>query len=173
MLSFQKKEKSKKWAVDLLAKVFFISALVFSFAGCEEGAEDRNVDTDVINIPMSADEEMDEDELPKIVFDETEFNTGKITQGEVVNHTYSFTNEGNAPLVISSVQGSCGCTIPRSYPRGKIMPGEGGEIDVEFDSDNKWGEQTVTISVVTNSSPALTQLIIRTNIIVPDNMKTN
>jgi hypothetical protein len=159
--------------VDLLVKAFSMAAVILLFSACTDDAEDRNVDTDVINIPMSADDEMDEDKLPKIVFEEREFNTGKITQGEVVNYTYRFTNEGNAPLVISSVQGSCGCTIPRNYPKGKIMPGEGGEIEVEFDSDNKWGEQTVTISVVTNSSPALTQLIIRTNIIVPDNMKTN
>lgn len=148
-------------------------ALILLFSACADDAEERKVDTDVINIPMSADDEMDKDELPRIVFEQREFNTGKITQGEVVNYTYKFTNEGSAPLVISSVQGSCGCTIPRNYPKGKIMPGEGGEIEVEFDSDNKWGEQTVTISVVTNSSPALTQLIIRTNIIVPDNMKTN
>jgi len=159
--------------VDLLLKLGVLLVLLVAFTGCKEDAEDRKVDTDVINIPMSADEEMDEDELPKIVFEEKEYNTGKITQGEVLNFTYAFRNEGNAPLVISSVQGSCGCTIPRNYPKGKIMPGEGGEIEVEFDSDNKWGEQTVTISVVTNSSPALTQLIIRTNIIVPDNMKTN
>jgi hypothetical protein len=150
-----------------------MAVLILAFTGCSDDSEERKVDTDVINIPMSAEDEMDEGELPKIVFDQREFNTGKITQGEVVNYTYKFTNEGNAPLVISSVQGSCGCTIPRNYPKGKIMPGEGGEIEVEFDSDNKWGEQTVTISVVTNSSPALTQLIIRTNIIVPDNMKTN
>jgi len=159
--------------VDLLLKLGVLLVLLVAFTGCKEDAEDRKTDTDVINIPMSADEEMDEDELPKIVFEEKEYNTGKITQGEVLNFTYAFRNEGNAPLVISSVQGSCGCTIPRNYPKGKIMPGEGGEIEVEFDSDNKWGEQTVTISVVTNSSPALTQLIIRTNIIVPDNMKTN
>jgi len=159
--------------VDLLAKFFLIAGIAFTITACSDDGDERNVDTGVINIPMSADEEMDKNELPEIVFEETEFNTGKITQGEIINYTYKFTNEGRAPLVISSVQGSCGCTIPRNYPKGKIMPGEGGEIEVEFNSDNKWGEQTVTISVVTNSSPALTQLIIRTNIIVPDNMKTN
>jgi len=159
--------------VDLSTRIFLFLILTLSVTACNNDSDDRKVDTDVINIPMSADDEMDESELPKIVFDETTVNTGKITQGEVLNFTFPFSNEGNSPLVISSVKGSCGCTIPRSYPRGKIMPGEGGEIEVEFDSDNKWGEQTVTVSVVTNSSPALTQLIIRTNIIVPDNMKTN
>ena len=160
--------------MDLSIRIILIALLTFSLHSCKEDSEDRKVNTDVINIPSSADDDgMDADKLPKIVFEETEFNTGKITQGEIVNYSYKFTNEGNAPLVISSVKGSCGCTIPRNYPKGKIMPGEGGRIDVEFDSDNKWGEQTVTVSVTTNSSPALTQLIIRTNIIVPDNMKTN
>src|SRR5690606_32481844 len=106
-----------------------------------------------------------------ISFEETEFNSGKITQGEVLNYIYKFENTGDAPLVISSVSGSCGCTIPRSYPTGKIMPGEGGEINVEFNSDNKWGEQTITISVATNAIPAATMLYIKSNIVVPDNMK--
>ena len=159
--------------VDSLLKSLFILFGAVAIVACNNSAEDRTVSTDVINIPASADGEMDMDELPKIVFEETEFNTGKITQGEIVNYNYSFTNDGNAPLVISSVTGSCGCTIPKNYPKEKIMPGEGGVIEVEFDSDNKWGEQVVTISVVTNSSPALTQLLIRTNIVVPDNMKTN
>lgn len=147
-----------------------LSILLFS---CSNGDNEETVDTDIINIPATIDEELDTSDSPKIVFEETEFNTGKITQGAVLNYTYKFVNEGNSPLVISSVSGSCGCTVPRSYPTGKILPGEGGEIEVEFDSDNKWGEQTVTVSVVTNAVPSLTQLIIRTNIVVPDNMKTN
>ncbi|MCA1762126.1 MAG: DUF1573 domain-containing protein [Flavobacteriales bacterium] len=165
-------ERLKKWAVDLSRNFFFLLFLAFATISCESESERRKVNSDIIQIP-SSDEEAEDMELPKIEFEETEFSTGKITQGEIVNYTYKFENTGDAPLVISSVQGSCGCTIPRSYPTGKIFPGEGGEIEVEFNSDSKYGEITVSISVIANTVPSLTQLIINTNIVVPDKMKTD
>jgi len=158
--------------VDLSRNLLLLSVLIAVLASCQNDSERRKVDSDIIQIPSSEEEAADMD-LPKIEFEETEFSTGKIVQGEIVNYTYKFENTGDSPLVISSVQGSCGCTIPRSWPKGKIFPGESGEIDVEFNSDNKFGEITVSISVIANTVPSLTQLIINTNIVVPDNMKTD
>lgn len=149
-----------------------MSILSIVFAGCDSSNSDRSVGTDVIENPATLNGETNR-AMPEITFDETEFNSGKITQGEILNYVYKFENTGDAPLVISSVTGSCGCTVPRSYPKGKIMPGEGGEIEVEFNSDEKWGEQTVTISVATNAVPSSKMLYIKTNIVVPDNMKTS
>lgn len=160
--------------MDLLIKIrntgFLVAAL--ALVSCNDTTNDRSIGTDSIESPASLKDHKDQ-KLPRIEFEQTEFSTGKITQGEVRTFDYNFTNTGNAPLIISEVNGSCGCTIPRSYPKGKIMPGEGGTIEVEFNSDNKWGTQTVTINVATNAIPAFTQLIIRTEIVVPDNMKTN
>ena len=150
--------------------LFLFSGLLLG--ACSSTPTDRSIGTDVIESPATLNGKKAK-KTPQITFEETEFNSGKITQGEVLNYVYKFENTGDAPLVISSVTGSCGCTIPRSYPTGKIMPGEGGEIDVEFNSDNKWGEQTITISVTTNAIPAATMLYIKSNIVVPDNMKIN
>src|SRR5690348_15513509 len=41
----------------------------------------------------------------------TSFDFGKITQNKPVTKEFSFTNDGTVPLVISSVQESCGCTV--------------------------------------------------------------
>jgi hypothetical protein len=106
-----------------------------------------------------------------ISFSEKTIEAGKITQGEVLTHRFEFTNTGKAPLLISNVDGSCGCTIPRNYPKGKVMPGESGEIEVEFNSDGKAGFQNVSIIVSANTIPAATQLLIKTDVVVPDNMK--
>ncbi len=165
-------EESKKWAVDLLNKYFFFILLAggVSLISCEE--EDRSVGTDIIDIPSTLGDE-NANSKAKIEFEQTEILAGKITQGDVLTYSYNFTNVGDGPLVISSVTGSCGCTIPRNYPKGKILPGEKGTIEVEFNSDNKWGDQVVTISVVTNTLPSLTQLLIRTEVVVPDNMKSD
>jgi hypothetical protein len=134
-------------------------------------AEDRSVGTEMIDIPTNEDGSVNEDELPVINFAEKTFQAGKITQGEIITHTFKFTNTGEAPLLIATVDGSCGCTIPRSYPTGKIMPGEGGEIEVEYNSDGKSGIQDVSIIVSANTVPAATQLMIKTEVVVPDNMK--
>lgn len=141
-------------------------------ASCTDDANDRKVGTEVIEIPVTLDDQNAKANA-EITFEETEVFTGEIAQGDVLNFSFPFTNTGEGPLVITSVIGSCGCTIPKNYPKDKIMPGEGGVIEVEFDSDNKWGEQVVSISVVANTIPSMNQLIIRTNIVVPDNMKTN
>ncbi len=156
---------------NVFAVACFVVAILVT--ACTQKEADRGVGTEVIDIPASLHEDNSGEKKAQITFDYTERNTGKIVQGDVVDYVFPFTNTGDAPLIISSVVGSCGCTIPKNYPKGKILPGEGGELEVSFDSDNKWGEQVVTINVTTNALPSLTQLIIRTNIIAPDNMNTN
>jgi hypothetical protein len=152
-------------------RAILIFGMAIFIGACASEGDNRTVGTESIDLPVDSEKGIDRSKLPEITFDQKVYETGKITQGEVLNFTYAFTNTGNAPLVISNVSGSCGCTIPRSYPTGKILPGEGGEIEVEFDSDNKWGEQTVSITVTANTVPSLTQLLIRTEIVVPDRMK--
>lgn len=148
--------------------VIFAIAIV---TGCNNNtSEDRAVGADVLDNPATLTGKKI-DKMPEISFEETEFEAGDISQGEILNYVYKFKNTGNAPLVLSSVSASCGCTVAKNYPKGKILPGEGGEIAVEFNSDNKWGELDVSITVAANTIPAVTQLLIRTNIVVPDNMK--
>ncbi|HKK40312.1 MAG TPA: DUF1573 domain-containing protein [Cryomorphaceae bacterium] len=152
------------------AKYIIAMVVLALFAGCED-SENRSVGTEMIDIPTDEEGMVDQDEIPVIEFNETTFEVGRITQGEIINHTFEFTNTGEAPLVITSVDGSCGCTIPRSYPKGKVMPGEGGKIEVEYNSDGKAGVQKVSIIVSANTIPAATQLLIKTEVVVPDNMK--
>lgn len=158
--------------MDLSIKKYGLIAFlaIGMLAGCNTDSTDRSVSTDTLDNPATL-KGKKIDKMPEITFEETEFETGEISQGEVVNYVYKFKNTGNAPLVLSSVTASCGCTVAKNYPKGKILPGEGGEIAVEFDSDNKWGDLDVSITVGTNTIPAVTQLLIRTKIVVPDNMK--
>ncbi len=148
--------------------VIFFFAVIIS---CHSSHDDRTVGTEMIDIPISSEGKSFKN-LPVIEFESTEINSGKIAQGEILQLVYKFENTGSAPLIISSVEGSCGCTIPKTWPREKILPGETGEIEVEFNSDGKSGEQVVTISVVTNTIPSLTQLLIKTDIAAPNNFET-
>ncbi|MEL7021356.1 MAG: DUF1573 domain-containing protein [Bacteroidota bacterium] len=98
-----------------------------------------------------------------ITFAETEFNFGTVTEGEKVSHTYSFTNTGAEPLILSNAKGSCGCTVPQ-WPKEPIAPGESGEITVEFNSKNKKGQRNQKVTVTANTNPAQTVILLKGNV---------
>ena len=82
-------------------------------------------------------------------WENTMYNFGNINQGEVVNYTFKFTNNGTEDLLIQSASASCGCTVPKK-PEGAIAPGGQGEIVVRYDSKGKSGQQSPVITIVAN-----------------------
>lgn len=86
---------------------------------------------------------------PTIEFDNKTFNFGKLTQGENVEHEYSFKNTGKSELVIRKVRASCGCTAIITDKK-VIHAGEAGSIKVNFNSRGKMGNQNKTVTVITN-----------------------
>jgi hypothetical protein len=85
---------------------------------------------------------------------------GTIVEGEKVEHTFKFTNTGDADLVISSATASCGCTIA-NWPKEPIAPGETNEIKVEYNSAGKSAMQTKDITILANTNPVKTILQIK------------
>ncbi|AUC15279.1 hypothetical protein BTO06_09065 [Tenacibaculum sp. SZ-18] len=72
-------------------------------------------------------------------------NYGKITQGSEGKRVFEFTNVGDAPLIISEIKSTCGCTVP-SKPEKPIMPGEKGQIEVSYDTKRLGGfSKAITI----------------------------
>jgi len=103
---------------------------------------------------------MGEEGSPQIQFEEREFNWGTIYDGEKMNHIFTFTNTGDAELVIESVNSSCGCTAVLVSEK-VIPPGGKGEIKASFDSTRRTGTQTKTITVKSNDpkEPSITLMI--------------
>ena len=99
-----------------------------------------------------------------IQMDVMDHNFGKITDGDVVSHKFSFTNTGENPLIISNASGSCGCTVPE-FPKEPIAPGAKGEILVKFDSKGKIGNQRKSVTVTANTNPATTQFFINAEVL--------
>ena len=97
---------------------------------------------------------------PEFKFTQTAHDFGNINEGDVVEHTFSFTNAGQAPLIISSATGSCGCTIPQ-WPKEPIPVGGQGEILVQFNSKNKPNAQSKTVTITANTYPKITKLNIK------------
>jgi len=95
------------------------------------------------------------EELGEISFAEKEFNFGSIPEGKIVNHTFEFTNTGQAPLILSQVNASCGCTTPE-YSKAPILPGQKGLISVAFNSQGQVGKQQKIVTVMSNASNGIT-----------------
>lgn len=85
---------------------------------------------------------------PVMKFESTVVDYGTIEQHADPYRAFAFTNEGNAPLVITSAKGSCGCTVPE-YPKEPIMPGEDAEVKVRYATD-RIGKFTKSITLTTN-----------------------
>lgn len=97
----------------------------------------------------------------EIKFDQTIHNFGAFSgKDPKVSCVFTFTNAGDAPLIINQAVPSCGCTIA-SYPKEPIMPGKKGEIKVSYDGTNKFpGHFKKSITVRTNGVTEMTRLYI-------------
>ena len=102
--------------------------------------------------------------LPVITFEEEFHDFGEIQEGQVVEHTFVFTNEGSGPLIISQAKPSCGCTVPE-WPRQPIAPGQKGQIKVSFNSSNRAGRQDKRVTLTTNAVPQTKVLNITSTVI--------
>lgn len=127
----------------------------------------KKLPSDLVTNPKSA--EKPSDVKPMIQFDKTEYDFGKILQGEVVSYTFHFTNAGNAPLIITGVDKSCGCTAG-DYPREPIAPGQRGDIKITYDSKNHFGFQSKSVIVNSNTVPSQTTLRIKAEVRTPDQL---
>ena len=101
--------------------------------------------------------------FPKFTFDQEEHNFGQIRDGDIVSHTFRFTNSGEAPLIISKATAACGCTVPQ-WPKQPIPVGGSGEIQVQFDSSNKPGMQNKVVTITANTESKVKKLLIRAQV---------
>jgi len=129
------------------------------------GKKKSGVNSDIVNNPLTADGNGDPEKMAAITFDEKQFNFGEIIQGQVVEHDFIFTNTGKSDLVIYDSKGSCGCTVPE-WPKEPIKPGKKDKVHVKFDSTNKDGHQTKTVTLTCNTQPNQVTLEIVGDVII-------
>ena len=97
-----------------------------------------------------------------------DFETEVIDYGTIKKQSdgvraFTFTNTGNAPLIISEVKTSCGCTVP-TYSKEAILPGEVGEIKIKYDT-KRLGSFTKSVTVTSNAKQARKTLKIKGTIV--------
>ncbi len=165
-----------------LTKVLFVAVLAASAIGCRDRAAEKRIaelearlsqleTNKSASTPTTATPQVDpnaaasapveakpEGPIPAFKFERLEYDFGQIREGEKVSYTYKFTNTGDAPLIVQSVQPSCGCTAP-DWSKEPIPVGGNGFVKVEFDSNGKQGIQNKIVTVVANTYPK--QMVLR------------
>ena len=107
-----------------------------------------------------------QDKAAKIEFKTETVDYGTIEKGADGIRVFEFTNTGDAPLIISKVSSSCGCTIPKK-PEEPILPGKNGEIQVKYDT-NRVGPIRKAITVISNADTPTKVLKIKGEIKAPE-----
>ncbi|TXE16555.1 DUF1573 domain-containing protein [Psychroserpens burtonensis] len=110
-----------------------------------------------------------QEKVAKIEFKTDVIDYGTIEKGSDGVRIFEFTNTGNAPLIITNVKSTCGCTVPKK-PDGPILPGETGKIEVKYDT-NRVNPIRKTITVTSNADTPNVALKIKGLVI--DSSKTN
>lgn len=91
---------------------------------------------------------------PAVEFPELVHDFGTIAEnGGAVSHEFTFTNTGDAPLMIVNASASCGCTRP-DFPKKPIKAGKSDRIKVTFLPAGRPGEFNKTVTVRTNAKKA-------------------
>lgn len=62
---------------------------------------------------------------------------------------FKFTNTGEAPITITNVHSTCGCTVP-DKPAAAVMPGASGVIPVTYKPADRQGRQAQSIEIETS-----------------------
>lgn len=97
-------------------------------------------------------------------FEATHHDFGSINGTDKAEKVFTFTNTGDADLIITDAKASCGCTVPE-FPRAPIVPGGKGTIKVVFNPMDRKGMQNKSVTLTTNTAIGKEKLTIKANIV--------
>lgn len=149
-----------------MKKIFnvFASVIVLQFLACSSPQTENQAPANEIPVEIvsSGDgiEAASETAVAKIEIQNDGFDFGTIQQGQKVEHTFTFKNVGNSPLIVTGATASCGCTTPE-FSNHPIAPGADGMVKVVFDSEGQIGQQHKVIIVTSNAENNMVQFHLR------------
>ncbi|WP_420457231.1 DUF1573 domain-containing protein [Rubrivirga sp.] len=92
----------------------------------------------------------------RVAFDTETLDLGRIAEADgPVHRTFRFTNAGDAPLRLTSVEAACGCTTP-SWTSDPVAPGGSGTVEVAYDPAGRPGDFEKAVFVVAEGADAVT-----------------
>jgi len=87
---------------------------------------------------------------PRAVVDKPVVDVGKVKKGDPIQHEFVIRNAGDAPLEITEVKPSCGCTVAE-YD-AVIAPGATGRVKTVVKTDSFGGGIAKSVTVFTNDA---------------------
>ena len=93
---------------------------------------------------------MQTDNKPEFKFAEETHDFGKVPQGKPVSWEFKFTNTGEEPLIISNVESTCGCTVPK-YTTTPVLKGQSGTITVTFNAASVQPSFSKAVTIKSNA----------------------
>jgi hypothetical protein len=139
-----------------------IASLV-SFTSCKENAAEK---INQENVTKAAERDSQAIVFPSVSFDKTEHDFGQIMNGTPVETTFSYTNSGRSPLVVTDIKSTCGCTVPQGWSKEPLMPGASSQFTVKFNGKGA-NKISKTITMTTNTETGKEQVKISA-FIMPD-----
>jgi Protein of unknown function (DUF1573) len=101
-----------------------------------------------------------------MVFENETIDYGTINKNAEGKREFVFTNNGTKPLIITTAQGSCGCTVPTT-PKDPIAPGAKGVIGVKYDTA-RVGAFTKTVTISSNAEGMPSKVVTIKGTVVDD-----
>lgn len=102
---------------------------------------------------------------PKLELIETTHDFGKVNEEEgPVMYEFEYENSGDAPLVISYVKASCGCTTP-DWTKEPVAPGGRGFVRAQYNPLNRPGNFSKSLRITSNADPSVTYAYIKGSVI--------
>lgn len=86
----------------------------------------------------------------EITFTEMVHDYGTVQKGGNGICEFEYKNTGKAPLMLTNVRSSCGCTVPK-WSKEPLMPGKSAKIQVKYNTNNV-GNINKSITVESNAA---------------------
>jgi len=103
------------------------------------------------------------DAVSSVVWKSETIDVGTIPQNTPKPIIFEFKNTGKTAVIVTNVQGSCGCTAT-DYTKTPIAPGKSGTITATYNAANA-GAFSKTVSVTTNADAATKVLTIKGTVV--------
>jgi uncharacterized membrane protein len=125
----------------------------------------------LVSVPAAAEAPLATPALPTgqgamIAFESNVVDLGTVTRGEPLARKVTFTNTGSAPLTITKIKASCGCTTVKGWEQ-TVAPGQQGSFDLKLDTAKFMGPVSKVVDVESNASNGMMRLSVKASVWSP------
>lgn len=113
-----------------------------------------------VPVPTAPSADQSSGSAPVITFSSATVDLGTVTKGEPAAKQVTFTNTGNAPLTITHIKASCGCTTVEGWQQ-TVAPGQQGSFELKLDTARFMGAITKTVDVESNATNGMVRLSLK------------